>query len=440
DSGGGAGIQADLKTFAMHGVYGASVITALTAQNTREVAGIHAPPARFVAQQLDAVLSDIPFQAAKTGMLFSAPIIRAVASRLEARPFPLVVDPVCVAQSGGRLLEDSAMGAMRDLIFPLADLLTPNRPEAEYFTGLKIERAEDIAEAAEKLLAMGPKAVLIKGGHMRDSVAVTDWLCTPGDKPLALMQQRVRTNNNHGTGCTLSAAIAANLAKGLTMAEAVRAAQRYLNLCLRAAFDLGQGSGPANHLAPMLKAQARARVLERLSDLGRGLAAIPGLAKLAPEVRMDPVLAAPLATGPEDVAGFTGRLAATRRGELLLGGCPEFGASANMAAVLLSARKVREGVECAVNIRHDDEVLAALGETGAELAWLDRAAEPGASPGREAATLEWAVCRALNDHPHPDRVVAVCDPGADGVEAQVYLLADRPEDLPERLMALLAAL
>ncbi|MGE4554109.1 MAG: bifunctional hydroxymethylpyrimidine kinase/phosphomethylpyrimidine kinase, partial [Desulfovibrionaceae bacterium] len=141
DSGGGAGIQADLKTFAMHGVYGASVITALTAQNTREVAGIHAPPARFVAQQLDAVLSDIPFQAAKTGMLFSAPIIRAVASRLEARPFPLVVDPVCVAQSGGRLLEDSAMGAMRDLIFPLADLLTPNRPEAEYFTGLKIERA-----------------------------------------------------------------------------------------------------------------------------------------------------------------------------------------------------------------------------------------------------------------------------------------------------------
>lgn len=430
DSGGGAGIQADLKTFSMLGVYGASVITALTAQNTQEVVGIHAPPAWFVTQQMDAVLSDIQVDAAKTGMLFSEPIIRAVASRLRDRPFPLVVDPVCVAQSGGKLLEDSAMGAMRDLMFPLADLLTPNLPEAEYFTGLKITGAAEVFAVAEKLLAMGPKAVLIKGGHMRASPVVTDWLCVPGRSPLALSQRRVATRNNHGTGCTLSAAIAAGLARGLCLAEAVPSAQRYLNLCLRAAFAVGQGAGPTNHLAPLLKLQARAGVLQELAVLGRALVAVPGLARLVPEGRLDPVLAVPLATGPEDVAGFPGGLAVPPRGEPSGAGGPEFGASAPVAAVLLAACQVWDDLRCAVTIRHQDAVLAALDRIGADLIRLEPKTGPWPGDG--------AVRQALQEHPHPERGLAVCHPRGAGLEAQVSLLAGCPEKLLEQLRALAA--
>ena len=223
----------------MAGCYGATAITALTAQNTTGVTGIEAVSPEFVALQIETVCNDIKVHAAKTGMLFSASIIRSVAAALQDKDFPLVIDPVCVATSGAKLLKEDAVEAMKSL-FPLADLLTPNIPETELFTGLEIKNREDIFKAIDILLDMGPKAVLIKGGHF-DSVASTDWLGIKGQQPIPLMQQRVKTKNSHGTGCTLSATIAANLAKGYDMHASVRKAQEYLNLALRAGFDLGEG-------------------------------------------------------------------------------------------------------------------------------------------------------------------------------------------------------
>lgn len=253
DSGGGAGIQADLKTFMMQGCYGASVITALTAQNTLGVAGIHAPDPEFVALQLRTVLADIPFRAAKTGMLFSAGIARAVAGQLAAKTFPLVVDPVSVSQSGHRLLEPEAVAAVIADVLPLADLVTPNRPEAEMLSGLAITDRDSLFAALEKILAFGPKAVLIKGGHMDEAGGqVTDWLGRPGREPLALPVPRVDTPHTHGTGCTLSAAIAAQLALGRDLEGAIRQAQAYLNQALGMGFAVGQGASPPNHLAPWL--------------------------------------------------------------------------------------------------------------------------------------------------------------------------------------------
>ncbi len=254
DSGGGAGIQADLKTIMALGCYGMSVITALTAQNGLGVTGIHAPEPEFVALELNTVLEGFPVAAAKTGMLFSAGIIRAVAPILRGRSFPLVVDPVSVSQSGSRLLEEDAVTALREEMLPGCDLLTPNRPEAEMLTGLGIASLEDAAAAGEKLLGMGPKAVLIKGGHMESAVVVTDVLCRPGMEPKLLPQARVETTNNHGTGCTLSAAIAAELGKGLPLEAAVAGAQRFLNRALRAAYAPGKGCGPVNHAAGLLPA------------------------------------------------------------------------------------------------------------------------------------------------------------------------------------------
>jgi len=251
DSGGGAGIQADLKTIMAMGGYGMSVITALTAQNGLGVTGIHAPDPDFVALQLHTVLDGFSIAAAKTGMLFSAPIIRAIAPILRQRSFPLVVDPVSVSQSGSNLLHKDAISALISDIIPGCDLLTPNRPEAEMLTNTTIHTFEDAAAAGEKLLQMGARAVLIKGGHMESSVVVTDCLCIDGEAPKALPQAKVDTNNNHGTGCTLSAAIAVGLGKGLPLQVAVTRAQEYLNLALRRSYTPGKGSGPVNHAAAL---------------------------------------------------------------------------------------------------------------------------------------------------------------------------------------------
>ncbi len=254
DSGGGAGIQADLKTFMALNTYGSSVITALTAQNGLGVSGIHAPDADFVALELTTVLAGFPVAAAKTGMLFSAPIIKRVAATLRehfaaAKPFFLVVDPVSVSQSGHRLLAEDAVNALKEHILPLADLLTPNKPEAEMLAGMSINTPEDLQTAIARILELGPKAVLVKGGHFTSEIEVVDWLAIPGEAVQRLPQPKVNTNNNHGTGCTLSAAVTAYAAHGLTLREAVVAAQRYLNLCLRKAYNPGLGCGPVNHAA-----------------------------------------------------------------------------------------------------------------------------------------------------------------------------------------------
>ena len=248
DSGGGAGIQADLKTITVIGGFGMSVITALTAQNGVGVSGIHAPEPGFVGLQLKTVREGFPVAAAKTGMLFSSEIIEAVEAGLHNREFPLVVDPVCVSQSGQRLLREDAVNALRWHILPLADILTPNRPEAELLADMKIESEQDVDTAARKLLDMGSKAVLIKGGHFgtTDSSEFTDWLAMPDQPLVALKQPAVRTKNNHGTGCTLSAAIATYLGLGYSVRDAIVHAQKFLNHCLRHGYAPGLGAGPPN--------------------------------------------------------------------------------------------------------------------------------------------------------------------------------------------------
>lgn len=251
DSGGGAGIQADLKAMTVLGGYGMSVITALTAQNGLGVTGIHAPDADFVVQQLTTVLDGFPVAAAKTGMLFSAPIIEGVAEVLAKQDFPLVIDPVSVSTSGHALLQQDAVDALIEKILPLATVVTPNKPEAEMLAGMSILTDDDVAEAVKRILAMGPKAVLLKGGHFHeDKEDLVDWLGVPGAAPQALHHVRINTPNTHGTGCTLSAAITTFLAHGLDLKSAVKKAQGYLSYCLRKSYAPGEGFGPPNHAAP----------------------------------------------------------------------------------------------------------------------------------------------------------------------------------------------
>ena len=252
DPSGGAGIQADLKTFAAFGVYGAAVVTALTAQNTRGVRAVMEVPASFVAQQLDAVLDDLDVAAAKTGMLASRAIVEVVAERLRARPVPfLVVDPVMVATSGDRLLAADAVEALRERLLPLAALVTPNLREAEILLGRAIATPAEMQDAARALVGLGPRAALVKGGDRRAS----DGTLTPdaldvlfdGTCVQELSAPRVGSRATHGTGCTLSAAITAAVARGRSLADAVRAAKDYVRRAIERAPGLGAGATPLAH-------------------------------------------------------------------------------------------------------------------------------------------------------------------------------------------------
>lgn len=249
DSGGGAGIQADLKTFSALGVYGASVITAITAQNTRAVTAVHPVPVDIIAAQLDAVFDDLAVAAVKIGMLGGPEVIAAVAEGLAAQSLPVVLDPVMVAKSGAALLPEAAVAALRKRLLPLATLLTPNLPEAARLLEVEIAASEPEAEAQGRaLLALGAQAVLMKGGHAAGAVCV-DLLVTGDGGVLRLEAPRLATRNTHGTGCTLASAIAAGLAKGRDLETAVCDAHGYLQGALAAADGLavGSGHGPVHH-------------------------------------------------------------------------------------------------------------------------------------------------------------------------------------------------
>lgn len=246
DSGGGAGIQADLKTITLLGSYGASVITALTAQNTLGVTGIHPSPPDFVAAQLDAVLSDMPVEVVKTGMLFSAEIINVVVDRLSFfEKKLLIVDPVMIAKGGSKLIDSDAVAALKEKLLPLTYLLTPNIPEAEALTGTRIMTDADMENAARLLHEAGVRNVLIKGGHSESEEAVD--LLFDGSSFKRFASPRIDSTNTHGTGCTLSAAIASFLAQGNPLPEAVQKAKEFITAAIRLAQPLGRGHGPVNH-------------------------------------------------------------------------------------------------------------------------------------------------------------------------------------------------
>ncbi len=251
DSGGGAGLQADIKTFSAMKVYGMSAVTAVTAQNTVGVRKIHSVPAGTVAAQIDAVLEDIGADAVKTGMLMTAETVEVVADRLSAHNASrLVVDPVMVAKSGDALLEQEAAGALLKVLLPLALVVTPNVPEAERLSGIEIKFREDVARAARRIQETGARNVVIKGGHLGPDADPCDLLLAEDGSEILLCSERVRTLSDHGTGCTFAAALTAALAAGLTVEEAFERAKNFISEALKGAMPLGKGHGPVDHLWP----------------------------------------------------------------------------------------------------------------------------------------------------------------------------------------------
>lgn len=246
DSSGGAGIQADIKTMTCNGVYAMSAITALTAQNTTGVQGIFEVPADFLSKQLDSVFEDIWPDAVKIGMVSSAKLINAIVDRLQFyKAQNIVIDPVMVSTSGSKLISDDAIEVLKTKLMPLAEIVTPNIPEAEILAGQKIKTAQDMEKAAEFIAGKYKCSVLLKGGHSLNDA--NDFLFEKNGSSMWFYGERINNTNTHGTGCTLSSAIAANLAKGFDLAESVKNAKAYISNALKAMLDLGKGSGPMMH-------------------------------------------------------------------------------------------------------------------------------------------------------------------------------------------------
>jgi len=262
DSGGGSGVQADLKTILALGGYGMSVVTALTAQNTIGIQGVMPVNSAFVAMQLDSVLSDMGADAVKTGMLVNSKIVDVVAQKIKQFTIEkVVVDPVLASKDGTALLDEEGRKAMRQKLFPLTYLLTPNIPEAEILTGRKIATVAEMSRAAKALQKMGPRYVLIKGGHLEESPVD---VLHDGSQPYEFSTQRVRTRHTHGTGCTLASATATLMARGLPLMECIDQAKRYLYRALRFSLPIGGGIGPCNHFASITREIARTHGIEEL--------------------------------------------------------------------------------------------------------------------------------------------------------------------------------
>lgn len=392
DSGGGAGIQADLKTFAALGVHGMTAVTAITAQNTLGVTAIQGIEPSIIKAQIDAVVTDIGVDAVKTGMLHSAEVIEAVAEKIEEYGLTVVVDPVMVATSGAELLKPEAKTSLVERLLPLATVLTPNVYEAEILSGIEIKSLDDAKMAAEKIAALGPKAVLVKGGHLAMDKAV-DILYSGGE--FTVLEAPLHdTVNTHGTGCSLSSAIAAQIAKGDGIVEAVTKAKMFVNRGIKHGLDIGEGPGPLNPMVDLYNEAERAAVIENVREAVAMVEASPGIRELVAECQMNIGMALSYAEGPMDVAAVDGRLTRHMDG-VRAAGCPRFGASRHIANTILAVMEFDKRKRAALNLKHSTEIVEACKAVGLTVSYYDRREEPEEIKKMEGMTTKWGAGEAV---------------------------------------------
>jgi hydroxymethylpyrimidine/phosphomethylpyrimidine kinase len=430
DSGGGSGIQGDLKTILSLGGYGMSVITAVTAQNTMGIQGIFPMDPDFVALQLESVLSDIGADAVKTGMLANADIVSVVAETMSRFKIDkLVVDPVLVSESGKELLEKEGVSRLVDKLFPMAYVLTPNIPEAEALTGKSVNTVSDMIKAGKKLQKMGPKYVLIKGGHLKDSPVD---VLHDGSQHYEFATQRVRTRHTHGTGCTLASAIATLIGRGLPLMESIDQAKRYLYRALRFSLRIGSGIGPTNHLASITREMARTQIIEELDKALERLKRL-NIGHLIPEVQSNLAYAIPFAESVEDVASFPGRIIRMIHTVATMTGA-KFGASRQIHHLVLAAMDYDSERRAAMNIAFSDVLVRRIRSLGYTVAEFDRNRTPPDLQEEEGSTLAWGVQDVMEELGRvPD---AIFDRGAVGKIAMIRLFGKDPGSIVDLIAKL----
>jgi hydroxymethylpyrimidine kinase/phosphomethylpyrimidine kinase len=433
DSGGGAGIQADLKTFAALGVHGTTAITSITAQNTKVVKAIEDLKPQIIRDQIRAVAEDIGIDAGKTGMLHTEEIIKVVSSELSKLAFPLVVDPVMISKSGSPLLKPEAMNALKRNILPIATVITPNRFEAEKLANIEIKNLRDAETAAKKISEFGPKAVVIKGGHLETQDAIDLLYCEGSFKQFKSPRLDVKTT--HGTGCSFSAAIAAELAKKTEIQTAVKKAKEIVTLGIKFGVAIGKGYGPVNPLATLYRDSERYAVLMDLEEARTLIEGHPRISSLIPEVGMNIAMAAPYAENIDDVAAIEGRIVKTHEGPRAVGNA-RFGCSSHLAKYILEMTKQDYKKRAAINIKFDDKTLKILRKHGMNVSFYDRKEEPENIKKVEGMTILWGVKEAINrTRKAPD---ALYHTGDMGKEPMIVIFGERASALAKLVTTITA--
>jgi len=402
DSGGGAGIQADLKTFAALGVHGTTAITSVTAQNTYSLTAVEDLKPEMIREQIKAVAEDLGIDAGKTGMLHTEEIIRTVASEIAKHDFPLVVDPVMIAKSGAPLLKPEAVKALENYLLPKATVVTPNRFEAEKLANIEIKNLKDAETASKKILEMGSKAVVVKGGHFEGNEAV-DLLYYQG-KIKKFSSPRLDLKTKHGTGCSFSAGIAAELAKKTEIPTAVEIAKKIVTLGIKFGLNIGKGYGPVNPMAHLYRESSRYKALIDLEKAKTLLEAQSEIATLVPEVGMNIAVAIPYAEGTDDVAAIEGRIVKTCEGARAVGN-PKFGCSSHLAKYIIEIVRHDQRKRAAINLKFSEEILKALEKRGMTVSLYDRGKEPEEVKRIEGMTIPWGVKEAIKRFGKPPDVI-----------------------------------
>ncbi|MDY6775075.1 MAG: bifunctional hydroxymethylpyrimidine kinase/phosphomethylpyrimidine kinase [Halobacteria archaeon] len=434
DSGGGAGIQADLKTFEARGVFGTSAVTNLTAQNTVGVDSVYPVPPDEVVAQIDSVVSDFDVGAVKTGMLGSPEIIEAVADKLRQNDLPLVVDPVMVAQSGDRLLDEDAEEVLRRELVPEASLVTPNIPEAEVLADVEVHDEKSMERAAKIITeSLGADAALVKGGHSEteaDDREIVDVLRLSNSRKF--YKERLETEKTHGTGCALSSAVTAELAKGEDLQTAVARGEEFIHRAIRYGLELGEGNGPVHHMSGL---RNRASELETVAKVRDAVETFESedISRVVPEVGTNFAVTTPYAVSVDEVAAVEGRISRLSDGVKATSGA-WLGASSHVARFLLGVRDYDESVNAAANLRLDDRIEKAVDSLNWDVVEFDRSEEPERIKSTEGSTMSWSAKVVMEGRGEaPD---AVLDRGDVGKESMVRLLADSADEAVERVLEL----
>jgi hydroxymethylpyrimidine kinase / phosphomethylpyrimidine kinase / thiamine-phosphate diphosphorylase len=432
DSGAGAGIQADLKMFSALGVYGCTVITAITAQNTKQVAEIFEISPSMVEQQIRSVMIDMRPNAIKIGMVYSTPIIDAVYRSLKkTSKIPIVLDPILAAGTGAKLLRAEAYKSFVSKLIPTCTLITPNRIEAEKLADIVIKTENDAIEAARKIKKLGAENVIVKGGHF-GSAHVTDLLLNSKGNIIKFTNPRLEIKEIHGSGCNFSSAVTAYLAKGVALTEACKIANEYVHIAIRNAVTIGRGLPIANPLSIIYRDASRYGTLAELQQAAEQVSMLDGFYRLIPETQTNFAYALLNAVDISDVAAVRGRIIKIEN-TAAPASYIKFGASSHVASAVIAYMSVKPDFRSAINIRFDERIVNVC-KSLFSVASYDRTKEPKKIKRKEGSSVSWGILAALSRNPRAD---VIYHTGDIGKEPMITLFGRSPAEIVERIKRIL---
>ena len=431
DSGGGAGIQADLKTFSALGVYGCTAVTAITAQNTKQVADIFETSGSMVEQQIRSIMIDMPPNAIKIGMVYSSPIIDAVYRSIKSAKVPIVLDPILAAGTGAKLLRRDAYESFVSKLIPVSTLITPNKIEAEKLAGIAIRTENEAIEAARKIKKIGAENVIVKGGHF-ESAQVMDLMLDSRDNLIKFTNPRVKIKESHGSGCNFSSAVTAYLAEGMTLKQACKMANQYVHAALKNVVRIGKGLPITNPLSAIYRDANCYRTQVALQQAVDQVNMLDGFYRLIPETQTNFVYALFNAADISDVAAVRGRIVKFDN-TVSPASCVKFGASSHVASAVIAYMTIDPAFRSAINIKFEERLIKVC-KSLFSVASYDRSREPKKIKRKEGSSILWGISNALSKNPKADVIYHTGDLGK---EPMINVFGRNPSQVLSKIKAIL---